>query len=165
MSTRQIGDRYFMKKLTGGKIKQYIEKLRAVLKCRRGTTLVELIITFALIGLFVAGTCQMIAASVRTYHQIRGANQAHQVADTLMDKITGEIEGAQVGVPYDEDSDGITLHIFEAGDKIELYDRTGSHIYITVNEAKELLIYYYPVKSQSETSSGSENRYEAVNWT
>ena len=104
-------------------------------------------ITFALIGLFAAGTCQIISTSIKVYHQVRGLNNARQVSDTLLEKITGEIEGAQVGVQYEEageDNDGVTLWIKDAGATIDLYDRTGSHIYITSKDQK-MVIHYYPV--------------------
>ena len=72
--------------------KRQLHTLRSLLRGRKGATLVELVITFALIGLFAAGTCQIISTSIKVYHQVRGLNNARQVSDTLLEKITGEIE-------------------------------------------------------------------------
>lgn len=156
-----------MDRKNGGK--RQFHTLRRLLRGRRGATLIELVVTFALIGLFAAGTCQIISTSIKVYHQVRGLNNARQVADTLMDKITGEIEGAQVGVQYeeaDEENDGITLWIKDAGATIDLYDRTGSHIYITSKDRK-MVIHYYPVMYEVENESGTSSKetvYKEVDW-
>lgn len=89
--------------------KRQLHTLRSLLRGRKGATLVELVITFALIGLFAAGTCQIISTSIKVYHQVRGLNNARQVSDTLLEKITGEIEGAQVGVQYEEAGEDLSL--------------------------------------------------------
>lgn len=137
-------------------------KLIQIGKGKKGTTLVELIIAFALIGLFVVGSSQMIGVSLKTYHKIRGISYAKQVSDTLMDKITGEIEG---GTKW-------TLRSGSNGDSImDMTDKTGSHICITTTDNRGevetgsavtweadqingLLIYYYAV-----------GLYESVGWT
>lgn len=127
-------------------------KLKAICKEKKGVTLIELVVCFMLISLLVTGVTQMVIISMRVYHDIRDMNQAYQVSDTLLDKISGEIEGAQG-----------TLRIEDENKKIDLYDRTGSHIYITVDE-KRLLIYYYEVVSEKEEGNQRITRYEAVDW-
>lgn len=149
-----------------------ISRLLQSLKRKQGVTLVELIVAFALIGLFAAGCSRMIAVSLKTYHQIRGLNDAKQVSDTVMDKICGEIQGAQVG-SVKGTGEGLdrTLEIYANGTVIEFYDRTGSHICITTTSSRDnikngtagaqgdtaginqMLIYYFPMK------------YKAVDWT
>ena len=141
-------------------------RLSAIRKEKKGTTLIELVVCFMLISLLVAGVSQMLIISMRVYHDIRDMNQAYQVADTLLDKISGEIEGAQVGVAYvtdEENPNTATLKIEDDNKKIDLYDRTGSHIYITVDE-KKLLIYYYEVVSENAEGNQKVTRYETVNW-
>ena len=159
------------------------KRISQTLKSNGGTTLVELVVTFALLGLFAVGTSQMISSALKAYHQVRGLNYARQVSDTLMEKITGEIEGAQVSVSQGtEDNLDKTLKIYASGNVIELYDRTGSHIGIAASSKKseigncetikqydtdQLLIYYYPVTTVTSDSSGNEItniRYEAVDW-
>lgn len=147
-------------------MKMLAHKLKKIQKEKKGATLVELIITFMLISLLVAGVSQMLIISMKVYHDLRGLNEVYQVSDTLLDKISGEIEGAQVGVSYgteEDDSDTATLKIENDHKKIDLYDRTGSHIYITVDR-KKLLIYYYEVVSENEDGSRKTTRYEAVDW-
>lgn len=134
-----------------------------ILKRKKGVTLVELMVTFALIGLFVVGTTQMIGVSIKTYHKIRSINNAKQVSDTLMDKITGEIEGAK----------DWKIRTGSGGDSMmDMKDKTGSPVCITttdnrneiepgagqnLNESEQingLLIYYYEV-----------GLFKAVGWT
>lgn len=161
------------------------KKIKKSISCRQGATLVELVVTFILLALFATGTCQIASTAIRVYHQIRGLNQGMQVCDTLMDKITGEIEGAWVSVPsIEEDSDGKIMKIYDSGNIIELRDRTGSRIAITSTEHKnkveevqtagsydsnQLLIYYYPVTTTADGGSvvtGDDNiRYKEVDWT
>lgn len=125
-------------------------------------TLVELIVAFALIAMFATGVCQAASSAMKVYYKIRGLNQARQTADTLIDKITGEIEGALVGVPHasegGEPSSDDTLIV--TGSKIELFDRTGSHISMTAQEG-ELLIHYFPVTSQTRAEAV---HYEQTDW-
>ena len=73
------------------------KKLRSILKEKKGVTLVELVVAFALIAMFAAGVCQAASSAMKVYQKIRGRNQARQTADTLMDKIVGEIQGGAGG--------------------------------------------------------------------
>lgn len=153
------------------------KKVRNALTDRRGVTLLELIVTFALISLFVVLSCQVMASAMNLYHKIQGINYGRQVSDTLMDKIVGEIAGAQVSIKQihgegpekSSTSSEYTLVIDDGGAKIDLYDGTGSHIYITSDKYKtsninQLIIHYYRVET---TQEGSEKKviYEPVNWT
>ena len=157
-------------------------RIKTLLKNRQGITLVELVVTFALMSLFATSTCLMAASSIKVYHQIRGINNALQVSDTLMDKIVGEFESAQVGSANSSLSDrSRTLKVAKDGTFVDLYDHTGSHIVITTTDnggkipgrtetadlQNQLLIYYYPVKTTRTDASGhetEETRFEGVDW-
>lgn len=158
-------------------IKMNRKKVRDAVSDRKGVTLIELIVTFALISLFVVLSCQVMASAMNLYHKIQGINYGRQVSDTLMDKIVGEIAGAQVGIKQVSGegkgkaaaSTEHSLIIDNSGNKIDLYDGSGSHIYITSDkyknsDIKQLIIFYYRVET---TEKGSEKKviYEPVNWT
>ncbi len=172
-----------------GKTDKKRDKKR-ILRDKGGVTLVELVVAFALLGLFLALSCQVIASCMRVYYQVKGTSYGRQVTETLMDKITGEIEGAQVSISRGTgESEDKTLKIYGDGRVIELYDRTGSHICVTTAHAKDkirdpengdlsaevyqgdgdqLLFYYYAVLSSTSGAGGSQTkvtRYEAVDWT
>ncbi|MDD2979637.1 MAG: hypothetical protein PHN80_06645, partial [Hespellia sp.] len=117
--------------------------------------------------------------AIKTYHQMRGLNDARQISDTLLEKITGEIEGAWPTLEQKEgeaDSEE-SLHIYESGKIIQLRDRTGSMIAMTASDngggilnrtvekteyaENQLLIYYYQLNNKDNGGI----RYEAVDWT
>lgn len=158
-------------------------RIKTLLKNRQGVTLVELIVTFALLSMFATSTCLMAASAIKVYHQIRGLNNALQVSDTLMDKITGVFEGAQVGSAKGHlVKDSRTLKVASDGSFVDLYDRTGSHIVITTTDSggvipgrdmpsevlkNQLLIYYYPVITSRTDPTGTEIKesvYDGVDW-
>lgn len=154
------------------------KKYRKILNSRQGVTLIELIVTFALISLFVILTSQAISSAMNVYYHIQGINMGRQVSDTLMDKITGQISGAQATVnkketnviisngeytekeSKNEDSSYLSVAEGEKGTMVDFYNQGNSHVTIKTKafkddspEEKKLVIYYYPVRA-----------YEEVNW-
>lgn len=167
------------------------ERIKAILHNKGGVTLVELVVTFALLGLFIAVSCQVISNSLNVYYHIKGLTYGQQVSDTLLEKISGVIEGAQVSISEgDADNKDKTLKIYKNGSVIELYDRTGSHISITTTSSygnitdsenvidgekykdpddgsifNQILIYYYAVITNAPDGSETKiTRYESVDW-
>jgi type II secretory pathway pseudopilin PulG len=69
----------------------------------RGTTLVELIVTFALISIFAVGMMMVLSNAITVYTQMETYQRQIQVADTVLDKIEGELERAQVMGTSEED--------------------------------------------------------------
>lgn len=151
-------------------------KLRKILTGRKGVTLIELVVTFALISLFVVLASQAIASAMSVYSHIQGLNMGRQVSDTLMDKITGQISGAQAMVNKQETSVIISTEANrktengtasytpvgegESGTLVDFYNQGKSHVTIKTEQLKDkasdqrqLVIYYYPVRA-----------YEEVDW-
>ena len=62
---------------------------------KKGVTMTELIVTFALISIFVMLAGQVIASAMGIYHKIQSVEYGKQVSDTIMNKIIGELSGAQ----------------------------------------------------------------------
>lgn len=62
------------------------KEYRKILNSRQGVTLIELIVTFALISLFVILTSQAISSAMNVYYHIQGINMAVRISDTLMVK-------------------------------------------------------------------------------
>lgn len=153
------------------KAKYHRDKIRRVLCEKKGMTLVELIVTFALITIFSVGTCSVMADSLKVYYKIRGLNNGQQVIDTLMDKVAGRIEGAHVdasdgGIGILNNGVWPTMVLSKDGSSIEFYDKDSSHIVIATAEEttqsgktkKVVNILYKAVTGQSG------NRYDEVNW-
>lgn len=133
-----------------------------------GMTLVELIVTFALLGLFMVAATKVISDTVSVYYSAKSIQTGMQVSSIINTKITGEIEGALVEGSVNDDSN-VSIFISEDGHKIELNDNAGSHIYIT-NEKPDgqdegyMLIYYFPIAEQDE-ETGTVTLGTGSKWT
>ncbi|WP_337405958.1 prepilin-type N-terminal cleavage/methylation domain-containing protein [Suilimivivens sp.] len=60
-----------------------------------GITLAELVVTFALMGIFLAAAAAVISSSIMVHAQLSGTMYASTVSETLLDKVTGELAGAR----------------------------------------------------------------------
>ncbi|MBO5055441.1 MAG: prepilin-type N-terminal cleavage/methylation domain-containing protein [Eubacterium sp.] len=90
-----------------------------------GMTLAELIVTFALMGIFLAAVATVISSSVVVQSELTGTMYAESVGETLLDKITGEIAAAKV-------SEGKAIVVGKVlkgendlGEGVSFYDRNG----------------------------------------
>ena len=113
----------------------------------------ELIVTFALISIFVVLAGQVIASAMGIYHKIQSIEYGKQVSDTIMNKIIGELSGAQV-VPLNSVDATTAMRILEPdeGDSnsIEFCDHDGSRVKITSGTPKN---YTYNDSADAETAS------------
>lgn len=133
---------------------------RNILKGKEGITLIELIVALALLSVFALGTTRILSVAIRTHHQMEGMDYALQVADTLMEKITGEIAGARAdgGIVICSGAQDDTESGAAGNSAIEFYDDHGRHVRISVQpfEGANLLnIHYY----------GQEGGQDALDWT
>ena len=133
-----------------------------------GLTLIELIVTFALLGLFMVAASKVISDTVSIYYRAKGVQSGMQVSSIINTKISGEIESALKEGSVADDSN-ISICISEDGHKIELNDNSGCHIYITnkVDDGESegyMLIYYYPIAEEDE-ETGEIAVDEGSKWT
>lgn len=145
------------------KLKQLFRKFH---NKNQGLTLVEMIVTFMLIGLFMIAASKVIANTVSVYYEAKGTANGMQVSSIIASKIRGEIEGARNATITTEvkNEDGTTNEVtlpyvmqlsMDAAlggqnettgyNKIEFTDAQGSHVYIGVNKEGYLVVHYYPV--------------------
>lgn len=133
-----------------------------------GFTLIELIVTFALLGLFMVAASKVISDTVSIYYKAKSIQTGMQVSSVINTKISGEIEGALVGGVIEGDANA-SIRISDDGSKIELNDNAGSHIYITTEKDSEsnksyMLIYYYPIANEDE-ETGKVTVDKGSKWT
>lgn len=133
-----------------------------------GLTLIELIVTFALLGLFMVAASKVISDTVNVYYNAKSIQTGMQVSSIINTKISGEIEGALVGGVIEGDANA-SIRISDDGSKIELNDNAGSHIYITTEKDSEsnksyMLIYYYPIANEDE-ETGEVTVDKGSKWT
>ncbi len=66
-------------------------------KDNRGITLTEMIVTFALVGIFMAAAVSVISSAIVTHSELTASMYAQSVGEMLLDKITGELAAARAG--------------------------------------------------------------------
>ena len=108
----------------------------------RGTTLVEIIVSFALLAIFMACTATIISSITGMYYNVRCETYSKQVSDIVLEKIASEIEGAK----YSKVTTGINPVITE--DSITFYDRTDTKITLSADDMG-LSIYYHGFRDLS----------------
>ena len=110
----------------------------------RGITLVELVVTFALISLFTLATCQIAVRAIGVYQQFRAVQTGNQVAELLLEKIEGALSGAQAVSSVG--SGQMALTIAEDGTAVELTDRDWNRVVVTAGalpDGKRGLVLHY----------------------
>ena len=75
-------------------MEKWIAGIRKNFKSKKGVTMVEMVVTIVLTGILFTMACSMLISWVKVYDELKTTEQAEQLADTLMNKISGEIAGA-----------------------------------------------------------------------
>lgn len=128
----------------------------------RGFTLTEMIITFALVGIFLAAAVSVITSAVITHSEITASMYAQSVGEMLLDKVTGELAAAQAYgtrsmVIGDTEKAGGT-----EGNGAAFYDRNGNAVLCMVRDG--LLTFHYQ-EAEEETEQGEKPVLPAHDWT
>ncbi len=127
------------------------------MKRSKGFTMVEMIVTFALLSIFMLVVTAVVSNIVNSYYRVKGETYAYQVADILSGKLRGEIEGAKYnnGAPSDIPVLGISTESL-IGDTISLYDKTDTHVKIGLEDRsdgsgyKDLYVHYFDIVYASD---------------
>lgn len=137
------------------------------MKKSKGTTLVEMVVSFALLGIFVSASAVVISNVTNLYYRVRGESYARQVGDIVVNKVASEISGAM----YDEVNTGLNPYItddFEEdtnisvdGNVITLYNRSQTGISIFADDGI-LNVYYHKIEGYKNAEE--EKNRQAVNW-
>ncbi|RHV49445.1 hypothetical protein DXB46_07960 [Lachnospiraceae bacterium OM04-12BH] len=99
-----------------------------------GITLAELVVTFALMGIFLAAAAAVISSSIMVHAQLSGTMYASTVSETLLDKVTGELAGARA-----EEEEAIRIgRVYrdgeDLGEGVFFYDREGNPVCFVVED-------------------------------
>lgn len=140
-------------------MKRKTQRLRKKLN-NAGMTLTEMIVTFALIALFMVAATRIISYVIGIYYAAGGNAHGLQVSEMISNKIVGQIEGASSAMTPAVTSDGSGI------DQLKFIDATGSNVTITASpqiladgsqDGNYLTIHYDAVTEGSI-------KYEAVDW-
>lgn len=107
----------------------------------RGTTLAEMIVTFALVGIFMVSAAAVISSAILMHSELSAVMYAESVGEMLLDKVTGELSGAQ-------NKGSQSMKLTEAagtgettGDRVAFYDRDGRETELYVKDGRLILHY------------------------
>ena len=133
---------------------------------RRGSTLVEVIVTFALIGMFLLAVTTAVSAAMNAFYRMESLSRAIVVSDTILDKAQGELSLAS--------ADGALLCLGgeSGGDDwwktICFYSANGNPVRMESEASGDgkgrFSLYYYPVaddSSQAQTGLLMKNSIRA----
>ncbi len=149
-------------------MKNIVTNIRNIIKKQNdsGVTLVELIVTFALLGIFLVAASGVIIYVMRIYYQASGSSNGLQVSTIISNKIVAQIEGSLGPDPK------VTKNVIvsEGGiriDSIYLMDKTGSKVTIsaspqTFSDGSQKGM-YMNIHYDEVTEHGAV-KYKAVDW-
>lgn len=125
-----------------------------------GFTLIEMVVSFALLALFLVAATRVISYTIGIYYAARGNSDGMQVAGVIYNKVSGQIEGAlhAANPSVTGGDDGI--------DSISFIDATGSRVTISASPQKtgeDLTEGNYVNIHYDAVTEGSVH-YEDVDW-
>ncbi len=132
----------------------------------------ELIVCFALMGIFMSAAAVVISNITNIYYDVKGETYARQVSDIVLKRIAGEIEGANIDLENPESYPVIYRSAKDvsmknrSGEKIELYDRTNTLVQI-YGEDGILKIRYLPINPDMDPSDldYQSKHFDETVWT
>ena len=122
---------------------------------RKGATLIEVIVTFALIGLFLLAATTAVSAAMNAFYRMQAISRAIVVSDTILDKAEGELslasaDGAELCLGGEATADGFW-------NTICFYTANGNPARIKSEEAGDgkgrFSLYYYPTQDGNQTGT------------
>lgn len=125
----------------------------------RGMTLVEVTVTFALLGIFLACAASIITMIAGQYYRVNGETYSKQVTDIIMEKISSEIEGAKYDPSEpqwtgenEEDAEILANPVYSTDFlSMSVYDRTDTRVKLRQVNG-ELLVEYYQFTDKIDTN-------------
>ena len=121
-------------------------------KSKKGTTIVELIVTFALFSMFLASAAAIVTPCTNVFLRMKYLSYAQNVSDILMEKVCGELADATDLVLVDT-----------SGTSISFDDSHGSPIYVDL-EDEYLRMHYREIRVIEGKNVTEEILWEAVDW-
>lgn len=131
-----------------------------LIKNNKGSTLVEMIVSFALLSIFLASAAVIIGLIATMYFEVKGETYANQVSDILLEKTVSEIEGAlytEGDIINNPRIDGDVNNSF--GSSLSVIDKTDTSVTIKVENSRLILNYDEIRDEQNEA-----NNRNATTW-
>ena len=150
-------------------------RIREKLSNNRGTTLVEMIVSFALLAIFLLSASMMITSISTMYYNIKGEIYSRQVSDIVMEKIASEIDGAKYFEPVspgegedeEEEAESPNPTVSDDNKSIKLYDKTNTKVSLYRDESaadKGLVVHYDTILYMESGFKNTHKSKEATDW-
>lgn len=127
--------------------------LKKMVQSQRGMTLVELMVTFLLLGILMTAAIATLSPAMNVMARISNMSRAQSVADILLEKICGDV-GSAAG----------QVQIEPGGEKISYTDKKGRMVIMYAKEeaGEKHLVLHYQASSISEEGTAAKT---GVDWT
>ncbi len=133
--------------------------IERICKNNSGTTLIEMIVSFALLGIFMACSSMIIATIANTYYEVKGETFGSQVSDIILEKIESEIDGAKYfGEDMETGNPSITNNT-----SITLFDKTYTHVTVGSKD-KKLTVKYSAIVYNTNGEEDDDKSLSETTW-
>ena len=120
-------------------------------KINAGTTLIEIVVSFALLGIFLASAAMIISTIANSYFGVKGETYSKQVTDIVLEKVASTIEGAK----YDDEKTYINPAVSNNYTRITLRDRTNTKVTMYADDGR-LRLFYAQIIDENDSSKDRE---------
>lgn len=122
-----------------------------------GVTLVELVVTFALMGLFMVAATNVMMSAINIYYEVKGSSYGLEISSILEKKIVREISLADNGnlSVYGENQpcSNSSIVIYNEGHCIDYLDKSGDRTRISVDDKGYINYHYYAVEDENASEA------------
>lgn len=144
------------------KIRKIKNRISQKLRDNHGTTLVEMIVSFALLSIFLMCAAMIISTISMMYYNIKGEIYSREVSDIILEKITSELDGA---IYYDYESDNPI--ITDGNSTITLCDKTNTKVSLKMDTSElknGLVVNYHEIEYRQNGFLSKKNSRKATDW-
>ncbi|SEQ11493.1 hypothetical protein SAMN02910369_01234 [Lachnospiraceae bacterium NE2001] len=141
-------------------MKKKIRNTLLLLNNNSGTTLIEMLVCFILLAIFLVCASSLISSISMLYYSIKGEIYAREVSDIILEKVVSEVDGA-IYFKTGDTSGGTNPVISSDNVSIDLYDKTNTHVVLEKKNNK--LNVHYPAISNIGGEGAVKSR-EASDW-
>ena len=113
-----------------------------------GTTLVEVVVSFALLGIFMSCAALIIATISNQYFGVKGETYSKQVSDIVLEKVASTIEGAK----YDKNVPHSNPSVSNNHTRITVRDRMDTKVSIYAEDG-EVRFFYAQISDELESDN------------
>ena len=128
----------------------------------RGITLVEMLVCFVMLAIFIVAASSLITTITGLYFSIKGEISEREVSDIIFEKAASEIDGS-LYFDASDTSGGTNLQIASDHTSVDLYDKTNTHVKLG-KENDKFNIYYYKIEVKDSDGNVSEESRNETNW-